>query len=89
MNKDEYKGLNKILMKLLEDKKRESKILYALLALSITVNIVICGMFIAYEKSMVYETETETTVTQEVEGDEAEINNVEGNMYKDNSVHNE
>lgn len=57
-----------------------------LLALQQTLLFAEC---LSYEKSMVYETETETTVTQEVEGDEAEINNVEGNMYKDNSVHNE
>lgn len=30
-----------------------------------------------------------TTTTQEVEGDSAEINNVQGNQYKDNATHNE
>lgn len=32
---------------------------------------------------------TVTTTTQEVEGDSAEINNVQGNQYKDNATHNE
>lgn len=32
---------------------------------------------------------TVTTATQEVEGDSAEINNVQGNRYKDNATHNE
>lgn len=32
---------------------------------------------------------TVTTATQEVEGDSAEINNVQGNQYKDNATHNE
>lgn len=89
MNKEQYKGLNKVLMKINEDRKFELRILYGILVLSILVNVVIASIFISYEKSMVYETTWETTTTQEVEGDEAEINNVEGNMYKDNSVHND
>lgn len=32
---------------------------------------------------------TVTTTTQEVEGDSAEINNVQGNQYKDNATHNQ
>lgn len=32
---------------------------------------------------------TTTTTEQTVEGDGAEINNVDGNMYKDNATHNE
>ena len=32
---------------------------------------------------------TTTTTEQTVEGDSAEINNVEGNMYRDNATHNE
>ena len=29
------------------------------------------------------------TITQEVSGSDSEINNVEGNMYKDNAIHEE
>ncbi len=32
---------------------------------------------------------TTTTTTQEVSGTDSEINNVQGNMYKDNATHNE
>ena len=42
-----------------------------------------------YESQWEYTTTETITTTQEVEGDNAEINNVEGNQYKDNSVHNE
>jgi len=35
------------------------------------------------------ENSTESTTTQTIEGDSAEINNVEGNQYKDSSTHNE
>lgn len=49
--------------------------------------------FMEYLDSLEYEyavTEsTVTTTTQEVEGDSAEINNVQGNQYKDNATHNE
>lgn len=49
--------------------------------------------FMEYLDSLEYEyTVTESTVTtttQEVEGDSAEINNVQGNQYKDNATHNE
>nr|DAJ99921.1 MAG TPA: hypothetical protein [Caudoviricetes sp.] len=30
-----------------------------------------------------------TETSQEVEGDNAEINNVSGNQYKDNAIHNQ
>lgn len=32
---------------------------------------------------------TETTTAQEVSGENSEINNVQGNMYKDNATHNQ
>lgn len=56
-----------------------------LLALSIAVNIIIVGAFLWYESQWEYE--TTTTTTQTVEGDSAEINNVEGNQYKDSASH--
>lgn len=42
MNKEEYKGLNKILMKILEDRKKETKALYIVLAMSAVSNILMC-----------------------------------------------
>lgn len=56
-----------------------------LLALSIAVNIIIVGAFLWYESQWEYE--TTTTTTQTVDGDSAEINNVEGNQYKDSATH--
>ena len=32
---------------------------------------------------------TTETITQEVSGENSEINNVDGNLYKDNATHNE
>ena len=51
--------------------------------------------FMEYLDNLEYVIETETTTTtntettQTVEGDSAEINNVQGNQYKDEAVHNE
>lgn len=51
--------------------------------------------FMEYLDNLEYVIETETTTTtntettQTVEGDSAEINNVQGNQYKDGAVHNE
>lgn len=49
--------------------------------------------FMEYLDSLEYEYSIQdsevTTQTQTVEGDNAEINNVQGNQYKDNATHNE
>lgn len=44
--------------------------------------------FMEYLDSLEYviETQTTTTTTQTVEGDNAEINNIEGDQYNDNAV---
>lgn len=61
------------------------KILAGLLALSLLINMAIVGAFLWYESQWEYETTTTTTTTQTVDGSDAEINNIEGDMYKDNS----
>lgn len=60
-----------------------------LLVISILANIAIVGMFLYYESQFeTTEATTRTTVTQEVDGNSS-INNIEGNQYNDNAVHNE
>ena len=88
---DQSIALNRIVMSLLKSQKESNKRLFIALILSIIINAVILAGFLYYESTWertVTTTETITT-TQEVEGDNAEINNVEGNQYKDNSVHNQ
>ena len=68
-----------------ERSHRIIKWLVCLLALSVIANIVIVSIFLWYESQWEYE--TTTTTTQTVEGDSAEINNVEGNQYKDSATH--
>ncbi len=68
-----------------ERAKGTIKILAGLLALSLLINMVVVGAFLWYESQWEYESTTTTTTTQTVDGSDAEINNIEGDMYKDNS----
>lgn len=93
---DQSMALNKITMKLLEKKHKEDMLTKAILLVSILVNLAIVGVFIAYENQFVTipattetVTTTTSTTTQDVDGENAQINNVQGNQYKDNSTHNE
>lgn len=93
-NKDELEqsfALVDILRDLLDTTKQHLNKAYILLCVSILSNLVIVGAFLWYESQMstIVEETTETTTTQEVDGDDAEINNVEGNQYKDNATHNQ
>jgi hypothetical protein len=85
---DQSIALNRIVMTMLQHQKENNKRLFIALILSLCLNAAILCGFLWYESQ--WETETiTTTTTQEVEGDSAEINNIEGNQYKDNAVHNE
>lgn len=95
---DQSIALNKITMKLLEKKHKEDILTKVILLVSILVNLIIVGIFVAYESQFVVvpgNTETvttsttTTTTTQDVDGESAQINNVQGNQYKDNATHNE
>lgn len=93
---DQSIALNKITMKLLEKKHKEDILTKIILLVSILVNLIIVGIFVAYESQFVVvpgNTETvttsTTTTTQDVDGENAQINNVQGNQYKDNATHNE
>lgn len=68
-------------------KKRLNRV-YVVLIISILSNLVIIGAFLWYESQWTYET-TETTTTQTVDGENSQINNVDGNQYNDEATHNE
>ena len=63
------------------------------------VNFLTVGSFLLYESQFEYgattkevittETTDNSVITQEVNGENSEVNNVEGDMYRDNSTHNE
>lgn len=87
---DQSIALNRIVMAILQNQKEQIRLLIAVLIISILVNLCSIGAFLWYESQFVYTTkEVTTTVTQEVSGENSNINNVEGNQYNDNAIHND
>lgn len=70
---DQSIALNHIVMTMLESKRREDFWLRLVLIISILVNLVICIVFVQYEKHM---TTTETITTVEQDTGEGNGNNV-------------
>lgn len=88
--------LNKLLVEVVKNQRKSYKNLILVFIITvISLSIILCGMlftFVWYESR--YETtSTEEIVrevtTQEVSGENSSINNVEGNQYNDNAIHNE
>lgn len=75
----------RILADVSQQYERYFKRMWIVLIASIIANLIIVGAFLWYESQWEYE--TTTTTTQTVDGDSAEINNVEGNQYKDSATH--
>lgn len=86
---DQYSALTHIVLDMLESKKRECKLFFIALIFSLIVNVIIVGGFLWYESQWGYTDTVTTTTEQEVSGTDSEINNVKGDQYKDDSVHNE
>lgn len=62
---DQSVALNRIVMTMLESKRREDFWLRIILIISLLVNIVIAGIFVVYESQWQYTETTATTVTQD------------------------
>lgn len=93
---DKIKDLtNDILVQFLEDKAKERssfKNLAIVMAITMFLQTALLGggiLYIFNNFEATTETTTTTTTDQKIEGENAEINNVKGNQYKDNSTHNE
>jgi hypothetical protein len=80
-------ALNKAIINLLKQQRETNKRMFIALIVSILVNLAIVGGFLWYESQWEY-TETKE-ITQEVSGNDSDINNVSGNQYKDSAIHNE
>lgn len=80
-------ALNKVIINLLKQQRGTNKRMFIALIVSILVNLAIVGGFLWYESQWEY-TETKE-ITQEVSGNDSDINNVSGNQYKDSAIHNE
>lgn len=92
---EQTQAMNELLLEMVKNQKETNGknlkvfivtiVCYTLLLISMVVG------FFVYESQFetTYTTETVTTTTQEVSGEDSEINNIQGNMYKDNATHNE
>lgn len=76
---------------IIENKKRDTKLLFIALVISLCLNVAIVGSFLYYVAHIEYtDTETVTTTTtyqQDTDGDNSDI--VNGNQYNDSAVHND
>lgn len=68
---------------LLEHKKRDTKILFVSLIISLCMNLAIVGAFLWYESGWEYSDTVTTTTEQVVDGDSGSI--VNGDQYNDDS----
>lgn len=68
---------------LLEHKKRDTKLLFIVLIVSLCINLAIVGAFLWYESGWEYSDTTTTTTEQSVDGDDGNI--VNGDQYNDES----
>lgn len=86
---------NKLLLEMVKNQKASNKNLTrvfvsTIIGYTVLVLAMIIGFFVYESQYETLETDTSSfSVEQEASGDEAEINNVLGNMYKDNATHNE
>lgn len=72
---EQSRALNKIILTMLESKKKNDLFLKVILIISILANVAIAGIFVAYE-SQFTTTETITTTTVEQDTGEGSGNNV-------------
>lgn len=89
---EQTQAMNKLLLELIKNQKTATKNLITVFVVSIccytALLIAMIVGFFWYESQFEHTEEIITeTITQEVSGQDSEIDNVEGNMYKDNSVH--
>ena len=80
-------ALNRVIINLLKQQRETNKRMFIALIVSILVNLAIVGGFLWYESQWEYTEPKE--ITQEVSGNDSDINNVSGNQYKDSAIHNE
>jgi len=88
---DQSIALNRITLALLESQKESNKRMGKIIIALIISIVIMFFAFLYYESQWenVEEVAETITTTQEVSGEDAEINNVQGDQYNDSSVHNE
>ena len=93
-DKTQEEATNKLLLDMVKNQKEYINGIFKILIITlICYTLILISMivgFFIYESQFETEVvETQTTITQEVSGDGSDINNVEGNQYNDNAIHNQ
>ncbi len=93
-NEKDLELANRVLLELSKNQKENNKSLLKVLIINIIcctllVMTLVIGFFVYESQFDMANVVTTETVTQEVSGEESDINNVEGNQYNDNATHNE
>lgn len=92
---EQSQAMNQLLLELVKTQKTNTKYLIRVFITTIicyTMLLIAMAIGFFWYESQFEVTEdiaTTETITQEVSGENSEINNVEGNLYKDNATHNE
>lgn len=92
---EQSQAMNHLLLEMIKTQKTNMisfiRVLIIILVCYTAILVSMVAGFFWYESQFEFteQTTTEETITQEVSGENSEINNVEGNMYKDNSTHNQ
>lgn len=95
---DEMVATNKLLLQMNKNQKKANKsMMWVSISGFICLTAIIISMiigFVVFESQFeIVDTVTDSynteTITQEVSGENSNINNVEGNQYNDNATHNE
>lgn len=86
---DQCSALTHIVLDMLEVKRRECKMFFIALIISILVNLGIVGISMYVITGFDYEETVTTTTTTEqaVDGESSSINNVRGDQYNDKAKH--
>lgn len=80
---EQYAALIDLCKDLLEHKKRDTKLLFIALIISLLMNFAIAGIFLWYDSQWEYTDTVTTTTEQTVDGDNGNI--VNGDQYNDQS----
>lgn len=92
---EQSQAMNELLLEMVKTQKESNRSLTKVfIATVICYTILLISMVIGFfwyesQFELTEQIVTEETITQEVSGENSEINNVEGNLYKDNATHNE
>lgn len=92
---EQTQAMNKLLLEIVKTQKSNTKsLIKVFIATIICYTVLLLSLILGF---FWYESQFETsekivkekTITQEVSGENSDINNVEGKLYKDSAVHNE